>query len=110
MLECPGGAIVARWLDQRFIVRRAGLSPGLLSVGLPGFEPGTSTSRTWRANQAALQPVVPAPRLSPGRSCLPATVSMVVGKLLALRRRQLVVIGSSPGVPPVAWMTTLATR
>jgi hypothetical protein len=26
-------------------------------VGLPGFEPGTSTSRTWRANQAALQPV-----------------------------------------------------
>ena len=27
-------------------------------VGLPGFEPGTSASRTQRANQAALQPVV----------------------------------------------------
>ena len=31
-------------------------------VGLPGFEPGTSTSRTWRANQAALQPATPAVR------------------------------------------------
>ena len=26
---------------------------------MPGFEPGTSTSRTWRANQAALHPDVP---------------------------------------------------
>jgi hypothetical protein len=26
-------------------------------VGLEGFEPSASTSRTWRANQAALQPV-----------------------------------------------------
>ncbi|MHB1583184.1 MAG: hypothetical protein ACYC0E_05470, partial [Acidimicrobiales bacterium] len=35
------------------------LSPGLskgVMVGLPGFEPGTSASRTQRANQAAPQP------------------------------------------------------
>jgi hypothetical protein len=36
--------------------------PGLTNsspklVGLEGFEPSASTSRTWRANQAALQPV-----------------------------------------------------
>jgi hypothetical protein len=39
-------------------------------VGLGGFEPPTSTSRTWRANQAALQPVafkIPPARLSPTR-------------------------------------------
>jgi len=35
----------------------ATLSPGTFVVGLPGFEPGTSASRTQRANQAAPQPV-----------------------------------------------------
>jgi hypothetical protein len=30
---------------------------GDFMVGLPGFEPGTSASRTQRANQAAPQPV-----------------------------------------------------
>src|SRR3974390_2671254 len=30
---------------------------GTVVVGLPGFEPGTSASRTQRANQTALQPV-----------------------------------------------------
>ena len=27
------------------------------SVGVPGFEPGTSNSRSWRANRTALHPV-----------------------------------------------------
>ena len=40
----------------------AGCACEVTLVGLPGFEPGTSASRTQRANQTALQPVAGAAR------------------------------------------------
>lgn len=44
-------------------------------VGLEGFEPSASTSRTWRANQAALQPVVLREASYPAVAAAPAGVS-----------------------------------
>lgn len=44
---------------------------GVRLVGVRGFEPPASTSRTWRANQAALHPVAAAH--ATGRSPLPIT-------------------------------------
>ena len=42
--------------DAGSLSRRTG---SLVSVGVPGFEPGASASRTLRANQAAPHPVEP---------------------------------------------------
>jgi hypothetical protein len=51
-----GGAVVT--LGSRFAWRREGsrYSPAF-KIGLVGFEPTASTSRTWRSSQAEPQPV-----------------------------------------------------
>src|SRR6187455_760225 len=41
---------------EREAAPREGALPAPSMVGMPGFEPGTSASRTLRANQAALHP------------------------------------------------------
>ena len=54
-VERPNGPL-GRERTNLGAFRRQG-SNELLLVGMPGFEPGTSASRTLRANQAALHPV-----------------------------------------------------
>jgi hypothetical protein len=62
-MPCRGDASMCCGMLARLMTTRGGGSkcthPDLhVVVGLPGFEPGTSASRTQRANQAAPQPVV----------------------------------------------------
>ena len=57
-----GGVILSRAKSRQTDVYRMSHSRAhplnwCFVVGLPGFEPGTSASRTQRANQAAPQPV-----------------------------------------------------
>src|SRR5689334_1161739 len=54
-------------------------------VGVRGFEPPASTSRTWRANQAALHPVAGSDSI-PRASVLPRALPLL-RVLLVLRRR-----------------------
>ena len=64
------------------------LRPALLLVGLPGFEPGTSASRTQRANQAAPQPA--------GSQEFPETLGMKLYQRLGQPQRALWLLSSSP--------------
>ena len=57
--------------------RRAYNCAYALSVGVRGFEPPASTSRTWRANQAALHPVA---------ACEPIRRGLVLPRAFAARR------------------------
>ena len=79
-------------------------------VGLPGFEPGTSASRTQRANQAAPQPVRPpggaASHITPASARrFPAPVGRRIAAALVG-----VPPGPAPASPPAKVATTCATR
>ena len=53
----PEAAIDQTEADLLVAALSGGGSSKTAMVGVPGFEPGTSASRTLRANQAALHPV-----------------------------------------------------